>query len=160
MKIPLLTFMAMSKKAKCLALSPQGDEISEVADLRRDLTERAGNKAGRALRVASGHLFLDEPGCVCWRVEFHVGLLAAVLVHLARALLDGRSECRVWRLRAGLLWCPRLDISKDAVRLEACVRFVFERLKKRESVLNPGVISCRHRSLLLLLPLSRFICSG
>ena len=78
-----------------------GDKDGEVADLRRDLTERADDKAGHAPRDTSAHLCLGGSGCVRgragFRVEFFCGLVV-VLVNLSSALLDGLTECRGWRL--------------------------------------------------------------
>lgn len=51
---------------------------------------------------------LGVPGCVRGRAELRVGLLGgvvAILVHLARALLEGYTECRRWRDDSDLA-CP------------------------------------------------------
>ena len=74
-----------------------GDEV----DLNRNLTKRADDKAGNAPRVVGVNLCLDGPSCVRVRAEFCVELLCSfvvVFVYLARALLDGCTECRGWRL--------------------------------------------------------------
>ena len=78
-----------------------GAEVGEVADLHRNLTKRADEKAGNAPRVVRVHLGLDGPNCVRVRAELCVEFLGSfivVSVYLARVLLDGCTECRGWRL--------------------------------------------------------------
>ena len=78
-----------------------GDEACEIADLHRNPTKRADDKAGNASRVVGVHLCLDEPSCARVRAEFFVELLGSfvvVFVYLFRALLNGCTECRGWRL--------------------------------------------------------------
>ena len=90
-----------------------GDRAGEVADLHRNLTKRAEDKAGNAPRVLGVHLCLNGPSCVRVRAEFFVELLGnfvVVFVCLVRALLDECTEGRGSRLRADLPWRQRLDI--------------------------------------------------
>ena len=69
-----------------------GDEAGKVADLRRDFTERAGDKAGHEPRVVSFYLCLDGPGCVRGRAEFRVELPGSlVVVFLTRKLIPCAS---------------------------------------------------------------------
>ena len=83
------------EEGKVLGAELARGEVSEVADLRRDLAECADGEAGHAPRVVRVHLCLDRPGGVCGRAELRVkllGCLVVVLMHLVCALLDGRPE--------------------------------------------------------------------
>ena len=66
------------------------------------------------------------------RAEFCVELLGSflvVFVYHVRALLDGSTECRGWRLGVGLPWCQRPDIPEGSGVTKACVCSFFEVLQ-------------------------------
>ena len=120
------------EEGKVLGVEFAGEEVGEVADLHRNLTKRADDKAENAPQVSGVHLCLSGPSCVRVRAEFCVelpGSFVVVFVYLVRALLDGCTECRGWRLRVGLLWCQRLDIPEGSGVTKACVRFFIEVLQ-------------------------------
>ena len=89
------------EQGEVLGVDFAGDEVGEVADLHQNLTKRADDKAGNASRVVGVHLCLDGPSCVRVRAESCVELIASfvvVFVYLTRAVLDGCTEGRGWRL--------------------------------------------------------------
>ena len=97
----MLSIIAPSKRAKLLGVDFAGDVVGEVADLHRNSTKRADDKADNAPRVAEVHLCPDGPSCVRVRAVFCVelrGSFVVIFVFLVRALLDGCTECRKWRL--------------------------------------------------------------
>ena len=57
------------------------------------------------------------------------GSLLVSTVYLARALLDGCTEGRGWRLRVGLPWCQRLVTPERSGVPKARVGFFFEVLQ-------------------------------
>ena len=89
------------EEGEVLGVESAGDEVGEVADLHRNLTKRADDKPENASRAVGVHLCPDGPNCVRVRAEFCVDLLGSfvvVFVYLARALLDGCTEGRRWRI--------------------------------------------------------------
>ena len=92
---------SVAEEGEVLGVEFAGDKVGEVADLHRNPTKLADDKAGNASRVVGVYLCLDEPSCVRVRAEFCVvlvGCFLVVSVSLARALLNGCTEGRGWRL--------------------------------------------------------------
>ena len=72
------------EEGKVLGAKLTRDEVGEVADLRRDLAERADGEAGHAPPVVRVHLCLVRSGGACRRAELRVKLLGClVVVHMA-----------------------------------------------------------------------------
>ena len=96
-KLSLALVRSVVEEGEVLGVEFAGDEVGEVADLHRNLTKHADDKAGNASRVVGVQLCLDGPSCVSVRAEFSWQFCDSLRIPCPRAMV-GCTEGGGWRL--------------------------------------------------------------